>query len=214
MRALVVSGGKTDSVFFRRYLLSGEYDLTVAVDSGMKMFYGEQADPDCIIGDFDSADPEILQYFRERHVDITTLIPEKDDTDTEAGLRLAIRRGADEITLIGATGSRLDHILGNIELLGIGLQEHVSICMEDPHNRIRMLDHGISLKKAEQYGDYFSLIPFTPKVTGLTITGAKYPLRDAEMVCFNSLGVSNEITAETAEISFDSGILLLLETRD
>ena len=54
------------------------------------------------------------------------LNPEKDDTDTEYAIREAIRRGAMEIVVIGATGTRIDHVLGNISLLGIGLEEQIT----------------------------------------------------------------------------------------
>ncbi len=39
----------------------------------------------------------------------------KDDTDTEYAIQEAIRRGAMEIVVIGATGTRSDHVLGNIQ---------------------------------------------------------------------------------------------------
>ena len=48
----------------------------------------------------------------------------------------------------------------------------------------------------------------------LTLKGLKYPLTDACLRGFCSLGVSNEIVADTAEISFESGILLVVESKD
>ncbi len=105
-------------------------------------------------------------------------------------------------------------MLGNIELLGIGLQQHVPIEMIDSHNRIRMIDSGVSLSKDSQYGKYVSLIPYTQEVTGLTLTGFQYPLDGYTLRGFCSLGVSNEITEETAQISFKDGILILIESRD
>ena len=58
---------------------------------------------------------------KKNDIEWTKLNPMKDDTDTEAAIRLAIEKGAQSITLLGATGSRIDHVLANIELLGIGL---------------------------------------------------------------------------------------------
>ena len=145
---------------------------------------------------------------------IQKLIPEKDDTDTESAIWLAIRRGAERITLLGATGTRLDHVLGNIELLGIGLKAGIPIQICDAHNRIRMIDRGMTLARKEQFGTYVSLIPYTECVGHLTLKGFKYPLTDACLRGFCSLGVSNEIVADTAEISFESGILLVVESKD
>lgn len=115
---------------------------------------------------------------------------------------------------MGATGTRLDHVLGNIELLGIGLKAGIPIQICDAHNRIRMIDRGMTLARKEQFGTYVSLIPYTECVEHLTLTGLKYPLTDACLRGFCSLGVSNEIVADTAEISFESGILLVVESKD
>lgn len=214
-QAVILSGGMIDAEFCSSYLTQIPQAVTIAADSGMRYFYSTGQNPDWIIGDFDSVDPRILHYF-EQQEDISwiRLIPEKDDTDTEAAIRKAVELGCDTIHLLGATGSRLDHVLGNIQLLGIGFESGCSVILADPHNRIRLIREPVRIRKCEQYGKYVSLIPFTPQVTDLTLKGMKYPLDHYNMQCFNSLGVSNEITDEEAEIAFSDGILLLLETAD
>lgn len=77
-----------------------------------------------------------------------------------------------------------------------------------------MIERGMVLKQQEQYGNYVSLFPFTPQVRGLTLTGFKYPLNCYTLECYHSLGVSNEIVEEKAEISFDQGVLLVVESKD
>ena len=197
--------------------------MQIAVDSGMRYFYelqktreaGMEVLPDWIVGDFDSVDTEILDFFEQQEgIQWKRLIPEKDDTDTESAIRLALKEGCKQIHILGATGSRIDHMLGNIQLLGIGLENEAEICIVDENNRIRMVDKGIKIKKEEQFGEYVSLLPFTPQVKGLTLKGMKYPLKEYTMTCYNSLGISNEIVEEVAEISFDDGVLLVLETKD
>lgn len=211
----IVSGGNVEDAFVGRMIESNLPDTIIAVDKGMDFFYRNQRMPDVIIGDFDSVDSESLHYFREQpEIRMIELNPVKDDTDTEAAIRYALAHGAEKITLLGATGSRLDHVLGNVELLGIGMRAGVPIVMTDPHNRIRMTDSGITLKKKTQHGTYVSLIPYTEKVEHLTLRGFKYPLTDAVLTGFCSLGVSNEIVEEEAQISFDGGILLVVESRD
>lgn len=114
----------------------------------------------------------------------------------------------------GATGTRIDHLLGNIELLGIGLQNHIPIQIVDERNRIRMIGAGITIEKEKQFGKFVSLIPYTNIVKGLTLTGFKYPLDHYDFRGFCSLGVSNEIIAESAQITFEDGILIVIEARD
>lgn len=215
MKFLIVSGGETTDEFVEEVIKKGGFDVILAADSGMDFLYRTEILPDIIVGDFDSVDPKVLEFFREQEqVDICVLDPVKDDTDTEYAIREAIRRGATEITIIAGTGTRLDHVLGNISLLGIGLEEGVRIELLDTHNRVRMTDHSVVLKKKTQYGKYLSLVPFSEKVTGVTLKGLKYPLSDYTMGGFNSLGISNEIVDDEASIELTSGRLLVIESRD
>lgn len=210
----IISGGNIDDNFVSRMIEQEQPDLLIAADKGMDFFYRTKSKPDIIVGDFDSAAAAALHYFKEQGVKMRELMPMKDDTDTESAIRMALELGAERITLLGATGSRLDHVLGNIELLGIGLRAGVSIAIVDSCNRIRMTDKGMTIKKKEQYGKYVSLLPYGERVEHLTLEGFQYPLQDAVLEGFCSLGVSNEITAEEARITFHGGILLVIESRD
>ena len=215
MKFLIVSGGEATDEFVEEVIKKGGFDVILAADSGMDFLYRTQILPDIIVGDFDSVEPKVLDFFREKEqIDICVLNPVKDDTDTEFAIREAIRRGATDITIIGGTGTRLDHVLGNISLLGIGLEEGVRMELLDAHNRIWMIDHSVTLKKKEQYGNYLSLIPYNGKVTGVTLKGLKYPLHDYTLTIGNSLGVSNEIIQEEATVTVGQGVLIVIESRD
>lgn len=215
MKFLIVSGGSLNKEFVTKVVGQGRYDRILAADSGMNALYAAAVTPDIIIGDFDSADEKILAFFQQnKAIDFCTLNPEKDDTDTEFAIRESIRRGADSITIIGGTGTRLDHVLGNISLLGIGFEEQISMELLDEHNRIRMIQKPLTLEKDAQYGKYVSLIPFGGDVQGITLRGFKYPLSDYTMGGFNSLGISNEIVDEKAVIELTGGSLLVIESHD
>ena len=212
---MIVSGGSLNKEFVTKVVGQGRYDRILAADSGMNALYAAAVTPDIIIGDFDSADEKILAFFQQnKAIDFCTLNPEKDDTDTEFAIRESIRRGADSITIIGGTGTRLDHVLGNISLLGIGFEEQISMELLDEHNRIRMIQKPLTLEKDAQYGKYVSLIPYGGDVQGITLRGFKYPLSDYTMGGFNSLGISNEIVDEKAVIELTGGSLLVIESRD
>lgn len=215
MKFLIVSGGSLSKEFVTKVVGQGRYDRILAADSGMNALYAAAVTPDIIIGDFDSADEKILAFFQQnKAIDFCTLNPEKDDTDTEFAIRESIRRGADSITIIGGTGTRLDHVLGNISLLGIGFEEQISMELLDEHNRIRMIQKPLTLEKDAQYGKYVSLIPYGGDVQGITLRGFKYPLSDYTMGGFNSLGISNEIVDEKAVIELTRGSLLVIESHD
>ena len=215
MKYLIISGGHMDDAFAVEWLQKNKYDCMIAADSGMNFLQRNEITPDVIAGDFDSAASESLQMFSEMPgVEVIRLNPVKDDTDTEFVICEAIRRGAREITVLGATGTRLDHVLANVYLLGIGLQEGVSMELVDAHNRIRMIDSHLEIKKTEQFGDFVSILPVKGDAGGVTLAGMKYPLEDAFVSSFSSLGVSNEIIEDVAKISVEQGTLLVIESRD
>lgn len=215
MKYVIISGGHIDDAFAVDWLEKNEYDCMIAADSGMNFLHRNGITPDIIAGDFDSAKEESVAYFQALNdVQVIKLNPIKDDTDTEFVIREAIRRGATEITVLGATGTRLDHVLANVNLLGIGLEEGVSIQLVDKHNRIRMISDIIEIIKNEQFGDYVSVLPVKGDTKGVTLEGMKYPLKDADIPCFSSLGVSNEIKEDVAKISVKQGVLLVIESRD
>lgn len=215
MKVLIVTGGHINDIFACDWINTHSYDSIIAADSGMNFLHRNQIIPNVIAGDFDSVSSESLDAFSNmQNVEMLRLNPIKDDTDTEFVIREAIRRGAKEITILGATGTRLDHVLGNMHLLGIGLKEQVNIQLVDTHNRIRMIEKECTLLKSEQFGDFVSLLPICGDVKGVTLRGMKYPLTDAIIPSFSSLGISNEIVEQTARICIKEGVLLLIESRD
>ena len=110
----------------------------------------------------------------------------------------------------------MDHVLGNIQSLYLALEKGVDCEILDEHNRIRLIKGEYRIKKAEQYGKYVSLIPFTTDVNGVTLEGLKYPVQDQHFTVQGSggFGVSNEIAADEARISLKQGIFIMIESKD
>lgn len=215
MRYVIISGGHIDDVFALNYLKENKYDCLMAADSGMDFLHRNGIVPDIIAGDFDSVGSESLTYYQGLSgVQVVKLNPIKDDTDTEFVIREAIRRGATEITVLGATGTRLDHVLANVNLLGIGIEEGILIELVDAYNRVRMIDSCVEIKKVEQFGSFVSILAVKGDAKGVTLEGVKYPLNDADVNAFSSLGISNEIVEEKSRISVAEGVLLVIESRD
>ncbi len=215
MNTLIITGGAIEEAFAGDYLRKNKFGYIVAADKGLVFCREMGIRPDLIVGDFDSADRGALEYYRERFPErILRFRPEKDETDTEIALTKALENTEGSITILGATGTRLDHVLGNIQLLKKAADAGRECFLTDSHNRIRLIWKYCSIRKKEQFGSYVSLIPFTPKVKGVTLKGFKYPLTDYTLLSGRAIGVSNEITGETGEISFSEGLLLVIESRD
>lgn len=215
MNTLIISGGELDYDFAERFIQSHEIDRVIAADGGMRFCYERQVEPDLILGDYDSIEPEILDFYRKSgRVEMETFQVEKDDTDTELALKKAISMGSSNIYILGATGGRMDHFLSNLYLLNQAGQEGVKAWLADAKNLICLLDGPAVIKKTEQAGKYVSFLPFTDRVDGVTLKGFKYPLDGYQMTRDSSIGVSNEIEADEASVSFDSGILIMIQSKD
>lgn len=219
MRLLIVSGGNIDEDFALAFMREQAFDHVIAADKGMEFLRRAGRAPDLIVGDFDSCDQEALEYFRGQGIRIRAYRPEKDYTDTEIAVRLATEKlregpGDRRITILGATGGRLDHFLGNLKNLSIPLAEGIPCEILDAQNRIRLMDAPFSIGKKEQFGKYVSLLAFAEPVEGLALTGFFYPLSGYTMDSGDAVGVSNQIVEERAQVSFSAGRLLVIESRD
>ncbi len=214
-RVLVISGGPLDREFAYQYYQKYEWETVISADAGLEFFRACGIMPDLILGDFDTASSETVEWFRQQVPDrIRTYPARKDETDTQLALYAAIELGAEEIHLLGGLGGRLDHLLGNIQLLYYCRKQGVTCLMADPQNRIRLLDGPMVIRKEEAWGKYFSLIPVTERVEGLSLKGFSYDLENGTLYADTPRGISNEITAETAEVSFEKGVLLAVESSD
>ena len=105
-------------------------------------------------------------------------------------------------------------MMANIQVLSIPARAGIPAEIIDGHNRIRVVEREVRLKKSETYGEYFSLFPLGGEVRHLYIRGAKYPLTDHTLVPYDSLCVSNQIDGEEAVIAFGEGMVILMETRE
>ena len=187
----------------------------IAGDRGLEALYQLKMIPNHVVGDFDSVSPEILEFYKKQsQIIFHTFHAEKDNTDTDIALQLAIRLKSSKITIMGALGKRMDHAIANIHILKDALEANIPCQILDEHNRIYLINTSIQLEKDKIYGKYVSLIPLTSTVEGLTLTGFKYPLHDYTLLIGTSLGISNEIIGDTAHIEMNNGILIVIESRD
>lgn len=224
MKILLITGGTIDRTFAAGFLSQHVFDRIIAVDGGLKFADETGAQPlTDIVGDFDTIAPEILEKYVSASPAgpvIHQFNPEKDNTDTDIALRLAMDycrhcpEGPCEIWMLGATGSRLDHVLANITMLLLPHRAGIQAWIVDKNNRISLL-HGTRIINREQrFGKYISLIPLTTQLTGVTLKGVKYPLDNYTVRLGDSLCVSNELAADRAELTVADGVAVLLETMD
>jgi len=211
MNVFVVGSGMVESVgIIKEY--SEKSDLLICADGGARYLYQAGIKPHILVGDFDSIDPEIKAAYRDSGIEIIKFPKEKDYTDMELALNLAVEKGAGRVFIAGATGSRLDHTISNIQLLHKLADAGVEGVIVNQNNYIYLLTDHIKIQKKNGY--FLSLIPATPTVEGITTKGLAYPLKDAVMVMGTGLGISNEFSAEWAEVSVKKGRLYVIVSKD
>ena len=215
---IIVSGGNIHKDFALDFLKKNKTENTclIAADRGVEFFMGTDLEPDVAVGDFDSLSAEGAKYMETlKHTEIRRLKPEKDDSDTQSAANYAIEQGTERIMILGATGNRIDHLMANFGLLMLGKTKQVQIVLVDAYNYMSLIESGMILKKEEQFGKYVSFFPIEGEVTGLTLKGFKYPLNSYTLKVEDSgLTFSNEISDPEAEVTFETGKLLMIMSRD
>jgi thiamine pyrophosphokinase len=184
-------------------------DLTIAADSGYSNAKTLGDSVQILVGDLDSLDRSKI----EGKPEIITVPAEKDFTDTQLAVETALKRGADDIVIIGGISGRLDHTLSNLAILKDLSDRGVYALMADGKNRVRYIRSTSTLIARSGY-TYLSLIADGDKVKGVSIEGCKYPLDNAVLNDRYQYAVSNEIVGNCALISVKKGGLYIVESAD
>ena len=182
-------------------------DFVICCDAGYRLAQRLGVRPDLLLGDFDSYTGALPE-----DIPVQRYIRDKDDTDTVIAVRYALEHGYDSILLVAATGGRLDHLLGNLQILAFISEKAPGTAAEilGSHERVWLLDGG-SLSIQGKPESTFSVLCHSDTATGVTITGARFPLENATLTNAFPLGVSNRIgEGREVTVSVESGILFVI----
>lgn len=211
MKIVILSGGNPPKEQNLKKYIDNE-TFIISADSGANILHKYNMMPDIILGDFDSIDEGVINYFKEKNCKIISYPEEKNFTDTEAAVEEAIKLNPTSILLFGCTGSRLDHTFANLGLLYRCLINNIEAYIIDENNIISL--HNKAFKIKGKRGDLFSLQAFGDVVKGLSINKAKYELHNYDLNFGDPRTVSNELLDNTVFITFEKGMLLLINARD
>lgn len=216
MNTVLICGGEINDEFSLVCLKQIKPDCIIGVDKGLEFCYRNHIIPDWILGDFDSISKEVIDWYREQQeIPIRQYKPEKDDTDTRLGMELALKLGSDKIFLLGATGGRLDHYMGNLQSLLITAMEEKEGWILDEQNAITVRRAGkICIHKEEQFGKYVSFFSMGDEVTGLSLKGFQYPLDGYTLKNSDGIAVSNQLLDDCGIIEFETGYLMMVLSKD
>ena len=182
-------------------------DLRIAADGGYNTAEKLGESIDVLVGDLDSITGEIPEK-----VELIKVPAEKDFSDLQLAINVALEKGAGEIVIIGGLSGRLDHTLANLALLPTLAAMRVHAHINDGFNRVRYLSSSSTLIARSHY-KYLSLIPISENLRGVSIEGCKYPLKNATLTKREpTLTISNEIEGNCALISVRKGECYVIES--
>ncbi len=190
--------------------LADSADFVIAADGGAAVALAHGVRPDVVVGDMDSLSGEDADALRRDGVELLAFPPRKDETDLELALLEAVRRGANDITIVGALGGRLDHTLGNLYLLTMPELRGRAACLVDGQVEAFIVWDEAELRGLP--GDTVSLIPLSHEVAGIETDGLEYPLRGESLFMGPGRGISNTLLRDMARVSVGSGMLLAVVT--
>ena len=182
-------------------------DICIAADSGYVNAVRLGESVNIFVGDRDSYHGELPPS-----VETVELKPEKDLTDTQVAVELALSRGSDDIVIIGGLSGRLDHTLSNLAILEDLKARGAHGVIADGYNRVRFIRNDSALIARSNYR-YLSLLAADEKVKGVEIKGVKYPLNNAKISRSLQFAVSNEIDGNCAFIAVKKGGVFIIESK-
>lgn len=159
-----------------------------------------------VVGDFDTLD-KIPAGEK-----IVKLEREKNFTDGERAVYFAKECGVTELIVYGATGGRLEHVLGNIRLLKIADKLNIKAIIKYGGNAIELIKGEVNLKVKK--GGVVSIFPYGGECTFATSHGLYYPLYNLTLTYADTRGISNVATKDEIYLNANNGEALIIYERN
>lgn len=186
-------------------------DLVIAADGGANHCAYLDIFPDHVIGDLDSIDPQLLGIYQNKNITIQRYPKDKDTTDLELAMDLALQEGAEEVYLFGVLGKRWDMSLANIMLAAGDKYKDIKVSLFSDHSIIRVHHPQKTYILKSKQGQSISFLSLNTEVTNVSLQGFAYPLNDENLRFGSTRGISNIITGNQATEKHQTGILLCVE---
>jgi thiamine pyrophosphokinase len=178
----------------------------IAADGGLDHARALGLDVAVAIGDFDSVSEERVAAAEATGVRVVRHPADKDATDLELALDLAVSSGAARILVLAGERGRLDHLLSALLLLGHAKYAALQLDGFVGAARVHVVRDRRSLPG--EPGELVSLLALHGEASGVTTEGLAYELRGETLEPGSSRGVSNVLTAGVATVSVERGTLL------
>ncbi len=209
---MVLNGEISDEKAIRNLISSNNYGTIIAVDGGANHLHNMGIKPDYIIGDLDSIETKVKEDFLNLGVNLRKAPKKKDETDSELAILLAESLGAISIDIFAALGGRIDHEIGNINLLYYILKKDIYPRIISDNEEIYILEND-EIELYGNPGDVVSVIPIKGDANGITLTNLEYPLDEYDMEYSSPRGISNVMLGENCHIDIRDGCILVIKNK-
>lgn len=188
----------------------------IGVDRGTLELIKHNITPVEAVGDFDSVNEQEIAEIRQK-ININPVKKEKDDTDLALAVDMAVSLNYKEICIYGATGGRLDHFMGAVQILTKPefLDLNISISLVDQQNVITVLKPGKHKVDKIEHMNYVSFIPLNPNLR-MKLDGFKYELPYTTLEQGSTLTISNEFKDDVEQpvATVELGNILMIQSKD
>ena len=196
--AVIVAGGEFPTAPQPLEILQSA-PYVVCCDGAADRYIATGSVPDAIVGDGDS----ISTVNSEKYAHLLHVISEQETNDQTKAVRFLMEHGKRRIAIVGATGMREDHTIGNISLLIEYARAGCDVCSFTDHG-VFIPCNGTTTHKCRK-GQQVSIFSITAK--NLSAEGLLYPIYD-----FNNWwqGTLNECTGDEFTINANGEYLLFI----
>ncbi|HGH7727827.1 TPA: thiamine diphosphokinase [Streptococcus agalactiae] len=191
-----------------------DFDYFVGIDRGSLFLLKNGLSLDMAVSDFDSITEDELLYIKHYCSNIVSASAEKNDTDTELALKTIFKEFPEaQVTVFGAFGGRIDHMMSNIFLPSdTDLEPFMSqIRLKDEQNIVTYLPSGKNQVSRIEGMSYVSFMPESEST--LQISGAKYELNKSNYFK-KKMYSSNEFMTSPIEVELKDGYLIIIYSKD
>lgn len=188
----------------RSVVSAGTY--VIAADGGADHAFALGVPIDLAIGDFDSISAEGLAALERNDVRVERHPAAKDATDLELALDTAAVLRPQRVVVVGGTGGRLDHVLGELSLLADDRYAEIEVDALLGQATVHVVRRDRVL--TGRVGELVSLFALHGPALGVVTDGLVYPLREETLLPGSTRGVSNLFAEPRARVALEGGVLL------
>lgn len=201
---IIIGNGKCPPKKEINYLRRIGYDRIICADGGANYTFKNKIIPDYIIGDLDSIDKEVHEYYKDKSKIIR--IKRQSDTDIEKVIKFLISKKEKKAIILGGTGDRIDHTLCNLSII---YKYYRMIKLSLLHENTLLIPiTGEEIFKSFK-GEIVSLFGFDKKLR-VTTKGLKYKLNNESLLFGINESLSNVSNAANFTVNAEKGIVFVV----